>query len=137
MVLPGSNNHQRSGILPPAELTQEFLGAQFFFDSIFTNPRTGEVDINYFLDMPAEDLEKLNQQMHDEAALHEDSIERHIHISYKWSILSQYFAKLASKDGLTGIFNKRAFADTLKILLDRYNKFEGQDRRELYKNYAC
>lgn len=112
----------RSGILPPPDLEQEFLGAQFFFDYIFYNPVTQETDINYFLTMSSEKRRLLNLQMHQEAAPYVDSIERHTHISDYWSAIGQYFARLASKDGLTGLFNKLAFEDTFEKTLKKYNQ---------------
>ena len=126
--------HQKSGILPPAQLTQAFLGAQFFFEYIFHNPETNEADINHYLDMTPDEVDALNTRMHDEAAPHEDSVERHIHISNYWALIGQYFAELASKDGLTGLFNKRAFNGEIQSALERVKKYASLPQEERRKS---
>jgi len=131
MSLEGAPDHNRSGILPPPDLTERFLNAQFFFDYIFYNTNTDTYDINRFLEMSEEDQYQLNAEMHDEAAQHSDSLERHTYISTCWSLLGQYFARLASKDGLTGLFNKIAFEDAMNdtiLQLGSRRRVDGERR---------
>jgi diguanylate cyclase (GGDEF)-like protein len=128
MTLLGSQQHERSGILPPPELLDSISGeyalyADTFFEAVFFDPYKEALDINQYIEMSPQAVVTLTRRMNDDARSSGDDVDNRIdHISACWGLLAQYFIKLASKDGMTGLFNKVAFADAMKDTLKQLEK---------------
>lgn len=114
--------HIHAPIMPPSELRDLFSEAQDFYEAIFVDDN-GYEDIDRFIEASDQKIKKLAQEFVDFAE--QDSAsedwsnnivkaerERHDrHLSQYTNILILYreALKAASKDGLTGLFNKKSF----------------------------
>lgn len=112
------NEHVRAPIDIPPELDDLLADAHLFLNAVFGD-ENGQADVNRLLDIHNGAITNLAWQFYHDAEGHEDAAERHVH-NYECLIkLNQYFAKLAGKDGLTGLFNKLSFQEFLQERIER------------------
>ncbi|HPF78025.1 MAG TPA: GGDEF domain-containing protein [Alphaproteobacteria bacterium] len=121
MTMQALNIHKHAPILPPPELDELLPHAQVFMNAVFST-EDGQADINRLLDIYNGDITKLAWELTHCAEEGEDYQDRHVH-NYECLIkLTQYFAGLSGKDGLTGLFNKTSFKDFLQDKLENLQR---------------
>ena len=113
--------HQHAPIMPPPELDGILTNAHIFLNAVFGD-ENGQADVNRLLEMDDANMLSLSWEFVHEAEGYEDSAERHQHNCLCLLKLMQYFAGLAGKDGLTGLFNKISFQDMLQERIDLLNR---------------
>jgi diguanylate cyclase (GGDEF)-like protein len=113
-----TTDHIRAPIDLPPEIDELMPHAHVFLNAVFGD-ENGQADVNRLLDIQNGAVHRLAWSFVHAAEENEDAEERHVH-NYECLIkLCQYFAGLAGKDGLTGLFNKLSLQDYLADRLDR------------------
>ena len=133
------DTHQRTPIMPPPEVRDLFAEAQELYDAIFVDDR-GYDNINRFIEMSDDKVRQLAQEFVDFAeqdsasinwdgenwdwdektwAIEKERHDRHLYYHTNILILYRQALKAASKDGLTGLYNKKAMLDAIETKIKK------------------
>ena len=136
--------HQRTPIMPPPEVRSLFAEAQDLYDEIFVDER-GYDNISHFIEMADDQVQQIAQGFIDFAE--QDSVSDNLedeeiwavelerqnrHLFYQTSILLLYSQalKAASKDGLTGLYNKKSMLEGIETKIKKlHDEFTIEENR--------
>lgn len=125
--------HQRTPIMPPPEVRSLFAEAQDLYDEIFVDER-GYDNINRFIEMDDDQVQQIAQgfidfaehesvsdDLEDEVTWEKERERQSRHLFHQTGILLLYRQALqaASKDGLTGLYNKKAMLDAIEVKIKK------------------